>query len=208
MTPTPAPASRKPSLSRDRAMSHATAAQNTLEHLASKWCIAGSLRRGRASVHDIEHVVIPNYGVQSVPGSLFPREVNLLWHQLEQRVAEQTARPHNYGNDDANPSHRLGEKYRGYDLLFRGEWAHHEFFIAEPSTYGAILVIRTGPSLFSELVMRSFNSRGEYRQINGELIDRVTMQRVPVYTEQQYLTLAGLAWVEPHDRDQYARCHA
>lgn len=189
-------------------MSHATAAQNTLEHLASKWCIAGSLRRGRASVHDIEHVVIPNYGVQSVPGSLFPREVNLLWHQLEQRVAEQTARPHNYGNDDANPSHRLGEKYRGYDLLFRGEWAHHEFFIAEPSTYGAILVIRTGPSLFSELVMRSFNSRGEYRQINGELIDRVTMQRVPVYTEQQYLTLAGLAWVEPHDRDQYARCHA
>jgi DNA polymerase/3'-5' exonuclease PolX len=189
-------------------MAHATAAMAALSRYSTRWCIAGSLRRGRSEVHDIEHVMLPVYGTVPVEGSLFPREANLLWHALEAMARAGTARPHNYRASDLNPMHRLGDRYRGYDLLFRGEWVHHEFFAAEPTTWGAILTIRTGPPLFSELVMRAFNARREYRQKDGELVDLTTLARVPVTSEEAYLALAGLPFVEPHNRDQYARTHA
>jgi len=211
MTTAPSPSrseasTRSVNLSRDRAMAHATAAQNTLAPLASKWAIAGSLRRGRAAVHDIEHVLIPTLGLVRADGDLFASEGVLLWPALEGMVAAGTARPHNYASGPlAEPSYRLGPKHRGYDLFFRGEWAHHEFFTSTPDTFGGTLVIRTGPQRLCQQVMTAFNRGARYRQHEGQLIDLRTGEPAPTPTERDYFTAAGLPYIEPHHRDQYAR---
>ena len=53
---------------------------------AEAWTIAGSIRRHRPMVGDVEHVVIPKFG-EAVPlGSMFPERCNLLWHRMEELV--------------------------------------------------------------------------------------------------------------------------
>lgn len=206
---TASPSRSETSLSRDRAMTHALAAQRRLEALTEQWSIAGSLRRGRAAVHDIEHVLIPKLGPVRASGDLFETEGVLLWPALEELAAQGLARPHNYASSPhAVPSYRLGDKYRGYDLLFRGEWAHHEFFTSTPDTWGGTLMIRTGPWQLSQQVMVAFNKAAKYRQHEGQLIDIRTGDPVATPTERDYFAAAGLPFIEPHHRDQYARTGA
>ena len=50
--------------------------------------IAGSLRRGKADVGDIEILYVPRIGQVRVPGELFPRQGSLTDELLEQWLAK------------------------------------------------------------------------------------------------------------------------
>jgi DNA polymerase/3'-5' exonuclease PolX len=183
-----------------------------------RWEIAGSIRRGKPEVGDVEHVVIPRYGQSA--GGLFgePVRTNLLWQRLDDLMAAdgvlldgQTLE--NIGADDAafiDPdvwritravygeppklTHRWGEKYRG--LCFRE--FKHEIFLADERNYGCILAIRTGPADFSRQLVSRLHST-QLRQQDGYLKYKDgTIYHCP--DEQAFFRACGVEWIEPAER--------
>jgi DNA polymerase/3'-5' exonuclease PolX len=159
-----------------------------------RWEIAGSVRRQRPLVGDVEHVVIPVYGEVERGDGLFAvkERVNLLWHRLDALAREGQVSKHVYGWS----GYRWGEIYRGCD--FRG--FNHEFFLADPDNFGGTLLIRTGPAEFSERVVTRMKDGGMYRQRDGYVWRVGTGERVPVADEAAYFRLAGMPYVEPELR--------
>jgi DNA polymerase/3'-5' exonuclease PolX len=174
----------------------------------ARWEFAGSVRRGKPEVSDVEHVVIPNFG--DMPGGgLFADRVNLLFHRLDELERKGTVTKHVYGNSPTGaPSYRWGDKYRGVD--FRG--FNHEFFTADAQNWGAVLLIRTGPARFSQQFVDRFNLRGMYRQHLGYLrrVKHPALHRddesdtdgeiIPVPDEETYFRMAEMEFVKPEDR--------
>lgn len=162
-----------------------------------RWEFAGSIRRGKPAVSDVEHVIIPRMG--DVPGAgLFgePERVNLLWHCLDALLSGRKVEKHLYGSTESGaPLYRWGDKYRGVD--FRG--FNHELFCADADNWGAVLLIRTGPAEYSQRVVTALKDGGMYRQSEGYLRDREG-HKIPVPDERSYLLAAGLKWQEPAAR--------
>lgn len=161
----------------------------------ARWKVAGSIRRRRPTVGDVEHVVIANFGDAAVDGSLFKQtdRVNLLWHHLDALLAGGQIAKHFYG--DQGP--RWGEKSRGID--FRG--FRHEIYLATPETWGAMLAIRTGPAELSQHLVTAIK-RMPYAHEGGgfRVIDQRTGQAVPTPEEADYFRLCGVAYREPWER--------
>jgi hypothetical protein len=122
-----------------------------------RWEVAGSIRRGRSEVGDVEHLVIPRIGDLADPGDLFgeTQPTNLLWHQLDAMVTVGHVQPHVY-QTVRGPQHRWGELYRG--VSFRG--FNHEIWTASPQSWGSLLLIRTGPAEFSKAFVIALQARG------------------------------------------------
>lgn len=176
-----------------RALADAEAFRDLFHGCYRQWQIAGSLRRKKPEVADVEHVVVPNYENIDVGDGLFreQRKVNSIWHRMDQLVAEGRLTKHWYGNGN-----RYGEKYRGVDFC----GFNHEVFSATKETWGAILLIRTGPAEFSQRVVTRLRDGGMYRQIEGETIHVASGMPVEVPGEEAYLSLAGMSWVPPEGR--------
>lgn len=161
------------------------------------WEIAGSVRRLKPFVSDVEHVVIPK--METVPGNgLFaePKEVNALWMRAESLVARRAISPATYTDKNERVSQRWGEKYRG--ILFRG--FKHEIFTATALNWGAQLLNRTGPAEYSERVVTMLKHGGMYRQQDGNLIHVASGEAVVVPDEETYCQLAGIQYQKPEDR--------
>jgi DNA polymerase/3'-5' exonuclease PolX len=167
-----------------------------------RWEIAGSVRRRKSEVGDVEHVVIPRVG--EVDGdNIFGASVtaNLLWHRLDQLVAAGKLTKHVYDawEDDITGqkrmSHRWGEKYRGVD--FRG--FNHEIFCADADNFGCIYAIRTGSADFSRQLVDRMRINGLYRQQGGYVVHVRSGTRVPCPNEETFFKLCGREFV-PADR--------
>lgn len=150
-----------------------------------RWEFAGSLRRKKAEVGDIEHVIIPNGGK--------------LWAQLE----ELTFNEDSMFSDPALPlrkavysngTNRWGEKYRGVE--YKG--FKHEMFIATPENWGSIFAIRTGPAEFSQRMVTQMHRYGLRQQ--GGVVVREDGSIFPTPTEQDFFRAAGEPWCEPEAR--------
>ena len=133
-----------------------------------QWHFAGSLRRSRANVGDIEHVVVPKHGDIEVSGGLFAEteHVNLVMYRLDELVRTYVLTKHLYGGEKpgTTASPRWGDKYRGVD--FRGFC--HEVWMAAPGALGAQLAIRTGPAGFSQMLVTRLKMHG-YLQHEGHV---------------------------------------
>ena len=158
-----------------------------------RWEIAGSVRRRRPEVGDVEHVVIPRFGEVDNTSGLFAmkEQVNLLFHHLDALVRGGHVEKHWYGN-----GFRWGEKFRGVD--FRG--VNHEVHCVDQDNFGAILTIATGPAEFSERLVTIMKGRGVYRQQDGYVVAQISGRRVPCRDEEHYFELCGLKWIRPEDR--------
>jgi DNA polymerase/3'-5' exonuclease PolX len=193
-----------------------------------RWEFAGSVRRRRPHVSDIEHVIIPARGPVSVGGDLFGdmKEVNLLFHRMDQLVAEGTLAKHVYPNG----TNRWGEKLRGVE--FRR--FNHEVHACCGDNWGSKLAIATGPADFSKLLVIALRRNG-YANEDGYVRNRqdwycscgwtgsqpgfvmkapagevpvcpkcmspeVEPRIVPVASERAYFDLCGVAYKEPEDR--------
>ena len=170
------------------------------------WSVAGSVRRKKGYVNDIEHVVVPQGGVvpgpDRPPAGLFDavtsdgfslqttRAVaNLMRERIHGMIEDRRSglTLHRYGQSGRN---RAGEKYVGLDWHDR----LHEVFFADRDNLGLILAIRTGPGEFSkDLVVRL--RRNRYRAKDGKLWRQVaypvgSTQKAPGWLDEEH----GAEW--------------
>lgn len=174
--------------------------------------IAGSIRREKPEVSDIEIVAIPRTQEKEKPAaqvSLFEpsavERINLLWERIEAASMSRSRivplKPGGAdGEEDFNwPEKRIyGSRY--FRLWLRRPEIKVDLFLADPDTWGAIFAIRTGSSDFSRrLVMRwtDISKGGHFTA--GRVCDR---DGAPLATpeEADVFRACEMAWVEPRDR--------
>ena len=124
--------------------------------------IAGSLRRGKAEVHDIELVAIPKYstdGQQSLTGNRVSTAENLLHTELEWMLKEgiiNTDRPRK--DQKKNPFgpkyYRINFKYYSKKFMLEKEYPIDLFVVLPPAQWGVIYLIRTGSADFSHWIVQ------------------------------------------------------
>ncbi len=169
--------------------------------------IAGSLRRGKPEVGDIELVAIPLVEEQvqrDLFGEVVERTaVNRLALALDTLVASGAI-----AADPPSPDLKRawGEKYRKFWLLINDRWGaiQVDLFLTTPEAWGAIFTIRTGPAEFSEALVTHFKYHTPYRQQGGVLVRQDTGAVVPVPEEADYFRLAGLPFITPVRRSAEA----
>jgi DNA polymerase/3'-5' exonuclease PolX len=144
--------------------------------------IAGSVRRRKPEVHDIEIIAIPGIidesnmfdeiGKRELPSDLF-----LSWKVIKN-----------------------GSRYKQFTLP---EGINLDLFLVlPPAQWGVLFAIRTGPADFSHwIVTPKYNHGalpGDCRVQDGGVYQRGGLISMP--EEIDFLNLLGLGWIEPWER--------
>ena len=178
--------------------------------------IAGSIRRGKAQVGDIELVAIPRVD-RSEQRDLFgtvitTREHNYLDAHLRQMLRETPPSIYKSRADlfselgllaDGVPDVlRWGDRYKRFYFFWgrAGAVIPVDLFLASADNWGAILTIRTGPGDFSTALVTHLKHATPYRQMDGQLVIEATGEAVPVPEERDYFDRAGVPYIEPQHR--------
>jgi len=170
--------------------------------------IAGSVRRGKAEVKDLEIVAIPVVEMRQELG-LFgpvgqPVEVSLLEEALARSL------PPGWG-----PGGKNGRKYKRF--IHSESGLACDLFLATPESWGGALAVRTGPAEFSTALMVRARrigmqvSGGYYLHRHpakvgpdGEAIPcekgEHCVMIVPCYEEIEFFEALGVEWKEPEER--------
>lgn len=172
--------------------------------------IAGSIRRDKPEVGDIEIVAVPKWEGQADPTDLFGERTirrNLLWHEFGCVSPENRRRdcPNlgwiKPGVSEIRAWHisEAGKYWRGY-LPDHG--IKLDVFLATPENWGAIYLIRTGSADFSAAVMGHARRVG-YRFEDGSFwlgSESKGGSVLPVYEERDVFDHLGLEFVPPRER--------
>lgn len=160
--------------------------------------IAGSLRRQKSEVKDIEIVAVPKYENWQNESFLFAQKqpVNLLhelWAQCRQKHSVKWIKP---GVSKILPWQPKpdGKYWRGYlpdyDIKL-------DLFLSKPDNFGAIFLIRTGSAEFSQAVVTYAKGIGK-RCVDGFFTVHGEPTATP--TEADVFSLLRLAYIEPKHR--------
>jgi len=142
--------------------------------------IAGSIRRRKPEVGDIEIVCIPKRVEEEL---LFSNKV------VHPKFSELVNRwPAVKGKPTGKYTQRLLPENIFLDL-----------FMADADNWGLIFSIRTGSSAFSHHVLAAGWCHAGYHSFEGCLFKGV--QRIPVREERDLFDLIGVAWKEPWERN-------
>lgn len=186
--------------------------------------VGGSVRRRRPDVGDLEIVAIPRMTMAGTQSGLFGptgEQVSELWRELDRLVADgagwaqapgsvadcprckgaggytsakgDTVCERCHGSGLATRAAPWGERYR--QALYRGRQV--DLFTTRPETWGALLLIRTGPSAFSRAWVTALREVG-LRMEDGRVTD--TGSTVPCPDEETAFALTGWAWRPPEAR--------
>ena len=143
--------------------------------------IAGSIRRRKSEVGDIEIVCIPR-----------TYEIGLLFGELilrDQGFCSQVERwPMIKGLASGKYTQRL-----------LPEGIYLDLFMARAENWGLIYAIRTGSAEYSHRVLASGWVRNGYHSVDGMLIKG--FHKIPVREECELFDLIGLPWREPWKRN-------
>jgi len=157
--------------------------------------IAGSIRRDRPDVGDIELVAIPRFTDQ--PDGMFEsRRVNRLTETVDALTWAGALANH---PDDP----KRGERYS--KLIHSASGLQVDLFSASADTFGLILLIRTGPAAYSRRFVTDLRRRGLH--VGGGELHRgglgcgdYTCEMLPTPTEEDVYLAADWRYVEPADR--------
>ena len=155
-------------------------ADNIVEQLAPhsyKISIAGSIRREKPDVKDIEIVLIPKPYQTGLFEDGLARIVNQ-WQKVKGELV--------YGKCK-------------YTQRILPEGIKLDLFFAMPMNYGLILAMRTGSAEYSHKVLGNAWVKAGYKSIEGVL----TMDGRPVYVaeETDLFKIIGLEWIPPERRN-------
>lgn len=155
--------------------------------------VAGSVRRGKPEVGDLEIVAQPRH-VQS--GGLFGTEdTNALWRYLQEAGHYTWLKGNN-------------EQGRYYQLRTADDW-QVDLFLADEQNYGLILLIRTGSATFSQSILARWKRlMGIPAEQQGSKDGRLVYRDgtvLPTPTEQDVFNAVKLPWMEPALRTEGVR---
>lgn len=164
--------------------------------------IAGSIRRGKPDPKDIELVCVPRIRDEAQEIDLWGQPVgalvftNLLYVELEKLFA------YGSGTWTLDPDlPRNGPKYKRL-RYWGGKGICCDLFIVSAATWGAQMVIRTGPGDFSKAIVTRAQARG-MKQDDG-LLWRIhrddTRTVIDTPEERDYFAALGLPYLEPAER--------
>lgn len=176
-------------------------ANEILEHIAP-FCeraeIAGSVRRGKADVKDIEIVCIPKPRGRPSFGDAkpFKTELDALLYSL--------------CNSAASPLRmkalKGGDKYKQFHIPKAGVNLDL-FIVTPPAQWGVQFVIRTGPAEFSQWVVTQARKGGalpDHCKVDQGAVWRTAgdsmWEVLPTPEEQDFFNLLHLDWKEPGER--------
>lgn len=121
--------------------------------------IAGSIRRKKPAVKDIELVCIPKMGYKSRTSGLFADDIDLSWpcRQFEECIGllGHKIKGRFYG--------RYLQRELNYGVL-KTDVINLDIFVCTPINWGFIFAIRTGPAEFSKYLM----AFGKYKSLRFE----------------------------------------
>lgn len=195
-----------PRLPLARARSLADAVVGLLGHACHRIEIAGSIRRGRADVGDVEILAVP----RNAPAhDLFGREIEPT-DLLAARCSDLVRRGVLALRPDTAGRTAFGSKYKR--LAYRG-FALDLFVVTPPAQWGVLMALRTGPREFSHrlvtpralggflpagLVVRG----GALRRtgVDPEEAGLVAERVVPTPEERDLFDALGLRYLEPSAR--------
>lgn len=158
--------------------------------------VAGSVRRGKREVGDIEIICIPKYETVPTGNDLFREEEkrnNLLFDHWATSVPFTWIKP----NTDRIAPWQIspdGKYWRG--LLPEG--VKLDLWIAKRENWGFLFTVRTGPKDFSKKLvtfsaLRGYPCKDGYVWCAGD--------RLVISEEDQMFRLLDLEWIAPEDRD-------
>lgn len=142
--------------------------------------IAGSIRRGKENVKDIEIVCIPKM-----------------------------ARPGKRSNGWCMEVYQLGKIMKGtktkslnnakYIQINLPQGIKLDLFVAEPGNWGMQFMIRTGCAEFSKSMLVQFNKMN-FKCENAYPIDQSNGDKLEFETEEEVFEFLGIEYIEPRDR--------
>ena len=142
--------------------------------------IAGSVRRRKPEVKDIEIVAVPKPYERGLLGGLLESDLATVVNQWEKVKGEMI-----YGKTK-------------YTQRILPEGIKLDLFFATPENWGLMYAIRTGSAGFSHKTLACGWVKQGYRSIDGYLTN--DGERVNVYEEEDLFRLAKLPWVKPEHR--------
>lgn len=192
-----------------------------LEPFCERVEVAGSIRRGKPQVSDIEIVAIPKRAAGAVQGDTSPQQMSLFGEPvvvqpaaqvtcnlLDEELARMVARGMLRREPPPGWDVRIawGERYKKAWLHLNDTygWIQLDLFLATADNWGAILTIRTGSRAFSEALVTYIKRATPYRQQGGDLVYSPTGEVRRVATERAYFAEVGVRWLEPRLRDERA----
>jgi DNA polymerase/3'-5' exonuclease PolX len=166
--------------------------------------IAGSIRRRKAEVKDIEIVAVPKWELAPVEEQvrdLFgsppraPQNFNLLHFWATKLSGVRWIKPGTSEVVDWQPKPE-GKYWRG----IVGGRIKLDLFLARPDNFGLIFLIRTGSADFSQGLVTFAKHRTSFRVGEGSLRDR-DGKVLETFEERDVFDALRLDWVEPELRD-------
>ena len=162
--------------------------------------VAGSIRRRKATVKDIELLAVPK--VARVRTDLFGdvyAETDLLQLELELWLTEGRLR-HRLGKDGKRA---FGPKYKRVLYRHGDEWIPLDVFSTSADSWGLVLLERTGPAEYSKAMLAQRAAGGTilpfgYRCFGNVLHRGDTPVVVP--DEQAFYAICDLPYIEPWER--------
>jgi DNA polymerase/3'-5' exonuclease PolX len=142
--------------------------------------IAGSLRRGKPEVKDIELVAIP----KAIPTGLFGDEMIT--------DPDLCAAVNQWPAVKGTPQGKYTQRQLPEGIVL-------DLFMADVENWGLIFAIRTGSAGFSHHVLATGWVKAGYTSRQGYLYRRE--QRITVREENDLFTLLGIPWVQPEARE-------
>jgi len=157
--------------------------------------VAGSIRRGRPDVGDLELVAVPR--VDEITVGLFGDQVEIV-DQLGVRVDAFLADGVFTQRLDKNGRHAYGPRYKR--LVYRGTGLDL-FTVLPPAQWGTVFLIRTGPHEFSQKLVTQRRLGGwmpnHLREVEGHLQDHTTGDVLDTPEEADVFKALGRPWIEP-----------
>lgn len=158
--------------------------------------VAGSIRRQKSEVKDVEIVAIPRLGA---PKDLFGDEPrNLLYEWAQQMEQDQRIYWIKPGTEEVI-RWRIkedGKYWRGW--LVKAE-IKLDLFLTTTNTWGNTYLIRTGPAEFSARIVGKEAQRTGHSFRDGKLFNDLN-QEVNCQEEADVFEALGISWIEPQAR--------
>jgi DNA polymerase/3'-5' exonuclease PolX len=163
-----------------------------LQPYCTRISIAGSIRRQKQEVKDIEIVCIPRT-IEEKHVTLFEPVIS---HYRDPNFVF-TVQDDKYGHI------LMGRPDTGkyIKISVHGHDINIDLFIAKPENWGYILAIRTGSADFSRRILAEGWVKAGYRGEEGMLHNEETGAEIPVLEEIHLFKLIRLPYIFPRDRE-------